>query len=165
MAETLPVCLIKEQGGKENPHEQAADEWSSFGLGGPRSEARRSVARPSAVERLPRLAPERHVNPEVRPRAKRRSFPASYKMKILAETDHPARSRTQATPGPFSERSPTTPPRERTAERLRKAEIIIDVKKLSGTSDPYTCWTRNSDPGTLVRREQWPPTFWCSVNP
>jgi len=24
--ETLPVCLIKEQGGKENPHEQVADE-------------------------------------------------------------------------------------------------------------------------------------------
>ena len=34
MSETDPVCLIKEQGGKENPHESADNEWSSFGLGG-----------------------------------------------------------------------------------------------------------------------------------
>ena len=55
---------------------------------------------------------------------------------------------------------------QRLQEELEKAHIVIDVQKnyrarLTGT--PW--WTRNSDPGTLVRREQWPPTFWCSVNP
>jgi len=28
------VCPISKQGGKENPHEQAEDEWYFFGLGG-----------------------------------------------------------------------------------------------------------------------------------
>ena len=32
--ETLPVCVIREQGGKENPHEPAEEERYSFGLGG-----------------------------------------------------------------------------------------------------------------------------------
>ena len=43
IAETLPVCLISEQGGKENPHEQAADVWYFFGLGGRRAEGGRVI--------------------------------------------------------------------------------------------------------------------------
>ena len=45
-----------------------------------RSETERSGAAPKA-------GTERHADPEVRPRAKRRSFPAAYKLKILAEAD------------------------------------------------------------------------------
>jgi transposase len=55
---------------------------------------------------------------------------------------------------------------ERLTDRLRKAEIVIDVQKnVRARLNPRTCWTRNSAAGTLVRREEWPPTFWCSVNP
>jgi len=48
--------------------------------GGERSEAARSVAAP-----VP--GAEKRPNPEVRPRAQRRSFTAAYKQKILAEAD------------------------------------------------------------------------------
>ena len=45
-----------------------------------RSETERSGAAPKAGHKM-------LPNPEVRPRAKRRSFPAQYKLKILAEAD------------------------------------------------------------------------------
>jgi hypothetical protein len=55
---------------------------------------------------------------------------------------------------------------DRLTEQLRKAEIVIDVQKNvrarlartpAGPETPIQVpW---------VRREQWPPTFWCSVNP
>ncbi|MFN8942452.1 MAG: hypothetical protein ACK5ZJ_22230, partial [Acidobacteriota bacterium] len=34
IAETLPVSLIREQGGGANRNEQAVQEWSSLGVGG-----------------------------------------------------------------------------------------------------------------------------------
>ncbi|MDQ2777419.1 MAG: hypothetical protein M3Y57_21260, partial [Acidobacteriota bacterium] len=62
---------------------------SVLGAAGRSSEERSETERSGAA---PKAGAERHVNPEVRPHAKRRSFPASYKMKILAETDTAAGS-------------------------------------------------------------------------
>ncbi|MBZ2187197.1 MAG: hypothetical protein K7J46_21035, partial [Bryobacter sp.] len=41
IAETLPVSLIREQGGGANRNEQAVQEWSSLGVGGRGTEWRR----------------------------------------------------------------------------------------------------------------------------
>lgn len=125
-----------------------------------RSEPERSVAASKA-------GAERHANPEVRPRPKRRSFPAAYKRKILAEADaatgsgsigallrreglyssHLSKWRQERSAGITQGLTPRTrgpKPRvdasskevqrllrenERLTERLRKAEIIIDVQK------------------------------------
>ena len=125
-----------------------------------RSEAERSGAAPKAG-----AAP--HPNPEVRSRAKRRSFPAAYKLKILAAADQATGSGeigallrreglysshlthwrqerragiiqglTPRTRGPKPHLDPSAKEiqqlrraNERLTERLRKAEIIIDVQK------------------------------------
>lgn len=125
-----------------------------------RSETGRSGAATKA-------GPEPHPNPEVRPRAKRRSFPAAYKLKILAEADAATGSgaigallrreslysshltkwrqdRSAAVTEGLTPRPRGPKPRldpsskeiaqlrrdnERLTERLRKAEIIIDVQK------------------------------------
>ncbi|MFN8686591.1 MAG: hypothetical protein ACK50U_11395, partial [Acidobacteriota bacterium] len=42
IAETLPVSLIREQGGGANRNEQAVQEWSSLGVGGRGTEWRRA---------------------------------------------------------------------------------------------------------------------------
>lgn len=125
-----------------------------------RSETERSGAAPKA-------GAGKWPDPEVRPRAKRRSFTAAYKQKILAEADAAAGSgaigallrkeglysshlthwrqernagiaqglapRTRG-PKPHIDPSAKEVQRllrenERLAERLRKAEIIIDVQK------------------------------------
>ena len=125
-----------------------------------RSEAERSGAAPKAGAAPP-------PNPEVRPRAKRRTFPAAYKLKILAEADEAAGSGeigallrreglysshlthwrqerragitqglTPRARGPKPHLDPSAKEvqqlrreNERLTERLRKAEIIIDVQK------------------------------------
>ena len=125
-----------------------------------RSETERSGAAPKAGHKM-------LPNPEVRPRAKRRSFPAQYKLKILAEADAAIGSgaigallrreglyssmltnwrkeRAAAieqglgprTRGPKPKFDPSAKElqqlrrdNERLTERLRKAEIIIDVQK------------------------------------
>ena len=124
-----------------------------------RSEAERSGAAPKAGAVPP--------HPEVRPRAKRRTFPAAYKLKILAEADQAAASGeigallrreglysshlthwrqerragitqglTPRARGPKPHLDPSAKEvqqlrraNERLTERLRKAEIIIDVPK------------------------------------
>ena len=129
-----------------------------------RSEPERSVAASKA-------GADRHANPEVIPRAKRRSFPADYKRKILAEADaatgsgsigallrreglyssHLSKWRqersagitqglTPRTRGPKPQVDASTKEvqrllreNERLTERLRKAEIIIDVQKKVAT--------------------------------
>ena len=108
-----------------------------------------------------------HPDPEVRPRAKRRSFPAAYKKRILTEADAAAgtgaigallrreglysshlthwrqersagitQGLTPRTRGPKPHADPAAKQmrqlrheNERLTERLRKAEIIIDVQK------------------------------------
>lgn len=125
-----------------------------------RSETERSGAAPKAGTEL-------HADPEVRPRGKRRSFPAAYKLKILAEADaatgsgaigallrreglyssiltHWRKERdagieqglTPRTRGPKPHIDPSIKEvlqlrreNDRLTERLRKAEIIIDVQK------------------------------------
>ena len=125
-----------------------------------RSETERSGAAPKA-------GPTSPPNPESRPRARRRSFTAPYKLKILAEYDAAtgsgaigallrreglyssmltnwrkerdaalANGLTPRTRGPKPQIDTTTcelqqlrRDNERLTERLRKAEIIIDVQK------------------------------------
>ncbi len=134
-----------------------------------RSEDERSETERSAAATKAGAAP--HVNPEVRPRAKRRSFPAAYKRKILAEADaaasiggigallrreglysshltHWRRERdtgitqglTPRARGPKPHSDPSAKEvqqlrreNERLTERLRRAEIIIDVQKKVAT--------------------------------
>ncbi|MFN8940774.1 MAG: hypothetical protein ACK5ZJ_13645, partial [Acidobacteriota bacterium] len=90
IAETLPVSLIREQGGGANRNEQAVQEWSSLGggggggRGGGPGRARRAGPPPPPTPPPPDPQPP---SPEVRSRAQRRRFTAAYKQKILAAAD------------------------------------------------------------------------------
>jgi len=121
----------------------------------------------NGVPSAPKAGPTSPPNPELRPRAKRRSFTAQYKLKILDEFDAAtgsgaigallrreglyssmlanwrkeraaaiAQGLTPRTRGPKPQLDTTTRElqqlrrdNERLTERLRKAEIIIDVQK------------------------------------
>ena len=41
----------------------------------------------NGITSAPKAGTEQHADPELRPRANLRSFPAAYKLKILAEAD------------------------------------------------------------------------------